>query len=89
MTEFVYNNVKYGSIGYTSFKLNYRYHQRISYEGDIDLYSRSKVANELTNKLKNLMPSYRENLKHTQKLQKKPIMKKPSLEVTLAERNFV
>ena len=31
----------------------------------------SKVANELTKELRNLMVTYRENLQHTQKLQKR------------------
>ena len=42
-------------MGYTSFELNCRYHPRVSYKEYIDPYSRSKAADELTEKLKNLM----------------------------------
>ena len=62
MAEFAYNNAKHASMGYTPFELNYGYHPRVSYKEDIDPHSRSKVANELTEELRNLMAAYRENL---------------------------
>ena len=68
LTEFVYNNARYASTGYMLFNLNCKYHPYVSYENDIDLRSKSKAANELTKKLRNLMATYRENLQHAQKL---------------------
>ena len=62
MAEFAYNNAKHASTGYTSFELNCGYHPRVSYEEDVDSYSRSKAADELTKELRNLMAAYRENL---------------------------
>ena len=70
MAEFVYNNAKHASMGYTPFELNCRYYPCVSYKEDINPYSRFKAANELTKKLKNLIAAYRENLEHAQKLQK-------------------
>ena len=70
MVKFDYNNVKYASIRYMTFKLNCRYHPQVSYKEDIDYCSRSRVADELTEKLRNLMVVYRENLQYAQKLQK-------------------
>ena len=71
MVEFVYDNAKQASMGHTLFELNCKYHSRVSYEEDINPRSWSKVANELTKKLKNIMAAYRENLQHTQELQKR------------------
>ena len=71
MAEFAYNNAKYASIGYTSFELNCGYNSRVSYKEDVNPYSRSKVADKLTEKLRNLMATWRENLQHTQELQKR------------------
>ena len=68
MTEFVYNNTKDTSIQYTSFGLYYRYQPRISYKKNVNPQSRSKRANELTKKLRNLMAICRENLQYTQEL---------------------
>ena len=39
MVEFVYNNAKNASTGYTSFKINCGYHPWISYEKDFNLRS--------------------------------------------------
>ena len=62
MAEFAYNNAKHASTGYTPFELNCGYHPRISYKENVDSHSRSREANELTKKLRNLMVTYRENL---------------------------
>ena len=70
MVEFAYNNAKHASIEYTSFKLNYRYHQHVLYKENIDLRFRSKVADESTKKLRNLIAAYRGNLQYAQELQK-------------------
>ena len=53
---------------YISYELNYGYHLRIFYKKDIDLRSKSKAADELTKKLRNLMVIYRKNLQYAQKL---------------------
>ncbi len=50
--EFAYNNAKNASTGHTCFKLNCGYHPKVSFEEDIDLYSRSCSANELAKELK-------------------------------------
>ena len=71
MAKFAYNNAKHPSKGYTPFELNCGYHLRVSYEDDVNPRSRSKAADELTKKLRNLMAACRENLQHAQKLQKR------------------
>ena len=71
MAEFAYNNAKYASMGYMPFKLNCRYHPRISYKEDVDPRSKSKIANGLTEELKNLIAACRKNLQHAQELQKR------------------
>ena len=70
MAKFANNNTKHASIGYTLFKLNYGYRLCISYKENIDPHTKSKAADELTEKLRNLIAACRENLKHVQKLQK-------------------
>ena len=62
MVEFAYNNAKHANMGYTPFELNCEYYLHISYKENIDPYSRSKAANELTKELRNLMIACRENL---------------------------
>ena len=64
MAEFAYNNTKY------AFELNCGYHLCVSYKEDNDFCSRSKSADKLTKKLRNLMTACRENLQHAQELQK-------------------
>ena len=76
MAEFAYNKAKYASIGYTPFMLNFGYHLCIFYEKDVNLYSRSKEADELTKKHRNLMDACRKNLQHVQKLQKRAYNKR-------------
>ena len=76
MIEFAYNNAKYASKRYIPFKLNCRYQPRVSYEKNIDPYSRSKAVDELTEKLRNLMAAFRENLQYAQKLRKQAYNKK-------------
>ena len=70
VTEFAYNNVKNASIGYMPFEFKCGYHPYITYEKHINPYFRSKTGTELSTKLQELMTTYRENLYHTQKLQK-------------------
>ena len=68
MAEFAYNNAKNASTGYTSFELNCGYHSHVSYKEDIDPCSKFKSANDLANKLRNLMAVCWENLQHGQNL---------------------
>ena len=71
MTKLAYNNVKYTNTGYTSFKLNYRYHLRVFYKENVDPCSSFKIADKLTKKLRNLIVACRKNLQYTQKIQKR------------------
>ena len=64
MIEFMYNNAKNASIGYTSFKLNCSYHPCVFFEEDINPCSQSKTAKELSSKLRKLMTVYQENFHH-------------------------
>ena len=66
--EFAYNNLKNTSMKYISFKLNCEYHPHIPNKEDVNSRFRSKVANELIEKLRNLIAVWRENLQHIQKL---------------------
>ena len=68
MAEFAYNNAKNASTGHKFFKLNCRYHPRVFYEEDLDLRSKSRIAEELSSKLQNLMAVYQQNFHHTQEL---------------------
>ena len=71
MAEFAYNNAKNASTGYTPFELNCGYHPRVSYKEDLDPRSKSKTAEELSSKLRELMTVCQQNLHHAQKLQKR------------------
>lgn len=51
ITKFAYNNTKNASTGYALFELNCDYHFCVSYKEDIDLYSKSKLANKLLSQL--------------------------------------
>ena len=67
MAEFAYNNAKNSSTGNTPFELNYGYHPCVFFEEDTDPRSRSKSADELLAKLRDLMTFCQENLHHAQK----------------------
>ena len=71
MAEFAYNNAKNASTGYTPFELNCGYHPRVSYEEDLDPRSKSRTAEELSSKLRELMTVCQQNLHHAQELQKR------------------
>ena len=55
MAEFAYNKAKNASTGQTPFELNCGYHPRMSYEENVDPCSKSKSADKLSVKLKELM----------------------------------
>lgn len=57
MAEFAYNNTKNISNSHTPFEFNSGYHFYISYKKNLDFCSKSKVADELASKLKELMTS--------------------------------
>ena len=71
MAEFAYNNAKNASSGHTLFELNCGYHPRMSYEEDVKPRSKSKSADELSAKLRELMIVCQKNLHHAQELQKR------------------
>ena len=71
MAEFAYNNAKNASTSYTSFELNCGYHSRMSYKEDVDSRSQSKLADELSGELRELMIVCQKNLHHAQELQKR------------------
>ena len=54
-----------------SFKLYYGYHPYVSHKKNIHPHFKSKIADELIKKLRNLMTIYRKTLQYTQKLQKR------------------
>ena len=64
IVKFAYNNAKNISKKYISFEFNYKYYPSIFYKKDIDLYSQLKTINNLTNKLRNPMATYKENIKY-------------------------
>ena len=80
MIEFAYNNAKNTSTGYMLFKLNCKYYPCVSYEKDLDPYSKSKTAKKLFFKLQNFMAVCQQNLHHAQKLQKQIYNKRVKLQ---------
>ncbi len=58
------------STGHIFFEFNYAYQSHISYEKNINLCSKSKSADELLTKLRELMTVYKKNFYYIQKLQK-------------------
>ncbi len=71
MAEFAYNNAKNTSTGHISFEQNCSYYPRVFFEEDVDSRSRSRSANKLAKKLRELMEVCCQNLLHIQELQKK------------------
>ena len=54
MAEFAFNNAKNASTGHTPFELNCGFHPRVSYKKDVDSRSKSKTADKLVTKLREL-----------------------------------
>ncbi len=71
MAEFAFNNAKNTSTSHISFKLNWVYHPWVSFQEDINPYSRPYFTNKLAEELKELMEVCYQNLLHAQELQKK------------------
>ena len=70
MVEFAYNNSKNAGTTHIPFELNRGYHFWMLYKEEVDPHSQFKSADELSEKLTELMIVCRENLYHAQELQK-------------------
>ena len=68
MAEFAYNNAKNASTGYIPFEFYCGYHLCISYVEYLDPCSKSKIAEELSSKLKKLITVCQQNLHHAQEI---------------------
>ena len=55
IAEFIYNNAKNASIDFTPFELNCGYHLRVFYKKDLDLCSKSRIAEKQSSELQELM----------------------------------
>ena len=64
MAEFAYNNAKNASTGHTPFELNCGYNPQMLYKDDVDPWSKSKSADELSAELRELMIVCQKNLYH-------------------------
>ena len=71
MTKLVFNNNKNPSINHTLFKFNCSYYFWILYKKNVNLCSKSKSADKLLAKLRELMIICKKNLYYTLKLQKR------------------
>ena len=71
LAGFAYNNSKNASTGHTPFTLNCGYYPRMLYEKEVDPYSQSKSADEISKELRELMVVCRENLHYAQEFQKR------------------
>ena len=69
ITEFAYNNANNWSTGHAPFKLNCEYDLWMSYKDDIDPCSKSRSADKLSAKLRELMIICQKNLHHAQEFQ--------------------
>lgn len=64
IAEFAYDNAKNVNTGYISFELNCGFKPGVSYKKDVDLVSKSKIADKPTENLRDLMLVYREILQY-------------------------
>ena len=71
ITEFAYNNANNASTDHTPFEFNCGYHPCISYEENLDPRSKSRIAEELSSELQELMTVCQQNLHHAQELYKR------------------
>ena len=70
IAKFAHNNVKNAKMGYKFFELNFGYYLYVLYKKNLHFYFKFKAADELIEKLKNLIAICRKNLYLAQKLQK-------------------
>ena len=71
MADFAYNNSKNASTGHPTFKLNCGYYPQMLYKEKVDPCSQSKLADKLSEELRELMIVCHKNLNHAQNLQKR------------------
>ena len=71
IAKFAYNNAKNASTGHILFKLNCGYHPRVSFKEDVNPHSKSRSANKLVRKLRELIEVCCQNLLYIQELQKR------------------
>ncbi len=76
MAEFAYNNAKNASTNHTPFELNCDYYPRVFFKEDVNPHSRSYSADELAEKLRELIEACYQNLFHAQELQKRAYNKR-------------
>ena len=62
IVEFVYNNAKNISTGYILLKFNYKFHLQVLFKKDNDSQLQFRLANKLSNKLKELINFFYQNL---------------------------
>ncbi len=62
MAEFAYNNAKNPNTSYTPFEFNCGYHSKVLFEEDVNPYLRSRYADKLAKKRKELIEVYYQNL---------------------------
>ena len=67
MTEFAYNNIKNANTSHTPFQLSWKDYPRVLFKNDVNPYSKSRLAEKLTQELRDLMCIYQQNLLHAQK----------------------
>ena len=67
IAKFAYNNAKNFSTGHMPFELNCSYYPCVFFEKDTNPCSQSKLADELSAELQDLMTICRKNLYHSQK----------------------
>ena len=68
ITEFAYNTTKNTSICYLLLELNCKYYSYIFYKKDLDPCSKSKIVEELSFKLQELITVYQQNIYYAQEL---------------------
>ncbi len=71
MVEFAYNNTKNTSTSHITFELNCGFHLQVLFEEDVNPHPKSRFANKLANKVRELIKIYYQNLLYAQELQKR------------------
>ena len=64
MAEFAYNNAKTASTSHTLFELNYSYHPKVVFGNNVDSRWKSRFADKLAKKLRELIKVCYQNLFH-------------------------